>query len=70
MTFMSTNDTGTILNFRGCAPLQYKRNNNEVMVYRVFRSTSTWESFDQALEKNRKNGLVSTSEKLVGQGSV
>ena len=47
-------DTGTILNFRGCAPLQYKRNIIEGTVHRVFRSTSTWEYFDQALEKNRK----------------
>ena len=34
-------DTGTILNFRGCAPLQYKRNVIEGMVHGVFRSTST-----------------------------
>ena len=47
-------DTGTILNFRGCAPLQYKRNVIEGAVHRVFRSTSTWEYFDQALENNLK----------------
>ena len=46
-------DTGTILNFRGCAPLQYKRNVIEGTVLRVFTSTSTWENFDQALEKKQ-----------------
>ena len=33
--------TGTIPNFRGCAPLQYKRNVIEGTVHGVFRSTST-----------------------------
>ena len=50
-------DIGTILNFRGCAPLQYKRNVIEGTVHNVFRSTSTWEDFDQALEKNRKQWI-------------
>ena len=50
-------DTGTILNFRGCAPLQYKKNVIEGTVHRVFRSTSIWENFDQALEKNRKRWI-------------
>ena len=49
--YQKPTDTGTILNFRGCAPLQFKRNVNEGTVHRVFRSTSTWEYFDQALEK-------------------
>ena len=34
--------------------MQYKRNVTKGTVHRVFRSTSTWEYFDQALEKNRK----------------
>ena len=50
-------DTGIILNFRGCAPLQYKRNVIEGAIHRVFESTSTWEHFDQALEKNRKQWI-------------
>ena len=37
--------------------MQYKRNVIEGTVHRVFRSTSTWESFDQALEKNRKQRI-------------
>ena len=49
--YQKPTDTGTILIFRGCASLQYKRNVFEGTVHRVFRSTSTWENFDQALEK-------------------
>ena len=49
--YQNLTDTGTILNFRGCAPLKYKRNVIEGTVHRVFRSTSKWESFDQAVEK-------------------
>ena len=48
--YQKPTDTSTILNFRGCAPLQYKRNVIEGTVHRVFRSTSTWEYFDQVLE--------------------
>ena len=55
--YQKPTDTSTILNFRGCAPLQYKRNVIEGTVHRVFRSTSTRENFDQALEKNRKQRI-------------
>ena len=37
--------------------MQCKRNVIEGTVHRVFRSTSTWEYFDQALEKNRKQWI-------------
>ena len=49
--YLKPTDTGTILNFIGCAPLHYKRNVFEGRVHRVFRRTSTSENFDQALEK-------------------
>ena len=55
--YQKPTDTGTILIFRGCAPLQYKRNVIEETVHSVFRSTSLWENFDQALEKNRKQWI-------------
>ena len=55
--YQKASDTSTILNFRGCAPLQYKRNVIEGTVNRVFRSASTWENFDQALEKNWKQWI-------------
>ena len=41
--YQKPTDTDTILNFRGCAPLQYKRNVIKGTVLRVFRSTSTWQ---------------------------
>ena len=53
--YQKPTDTGIIKNFRGCAPLQYKRNVIEATVHKVFRSTSTWEHFDQALEKKIEN---------------
>ena len=52
--FQKPTDTDIIQFFRGCAPLQYKRNGNEGTFHRVFRSTSALENFDQVLEKNRK----------------
>ena len=52
--FQKPTVTGSILNFRGCAPLQYEKNVIEGTVYRVFRSTSTWENFEQAKEKTSK----------------
>ena len=52
--YQKPTDTGTILNFRTCAPLQYKRSVNEGTVHRVFRSTSTWEEYDKAMKINRK----------------
>ena len=56
--YQKPTDTGTILNFRGCAPLQYKKKNViEGTVHSVFRRTSTWEDFDQALEKKRKQWI-------------
>ena len=37
--------------------MQYKRNDIEGTVHKVFRSTSTREYFDQALENNRKQWI-------------
>ena len=62
--YQKPTDTGTILIFRGCAPFQYKRNAIEGTVHRVFRSTSRWEGFDQALEKNLSNGLKINIRKI------
>ena len=47
-------DTGTILNIRSSATLQYKKDVSEGTDHRVFRSTSTWEGFDKAMKINRK----------------
>ena len=52
--YQKPTDSDTILNFRSCAPLQYRRSVIKVIVHRVFRSTSTWEDYDKAMETNRK----------------
>ena len=52
--YQKPTDTGTILKFRSCAPLQYKRNVVEGTVHRIFRSTSTWENFDKAMKINKE----------------
>ena len=57
-------DTGTILIFRGCASLLYKRSVVEGTVHRVFRSTSTWEDFDKALEKKWKQWIDNQYPKI------
>ena len=51
--YQKPTDTGLILNFRSCAPLQHKKNVIQGTVYRVFNDTSSWLAFDQALEINK-----------------
>ena len=55
--YQKPTDTGTILNFRSCAPLQYKRSVIEGTVHRVLRSTSAWEEYDKAMKINREQWL-------------
>ena len=55
--YQKPTDTSTILNFRSCAPLQYKRSVIEGTVHRVFRSTSTWQEYDKAMKINREDWL-------------
>ena len=66
--YQKLTDTGTILKIRGCAPLQYKRNVIEGTVRRVFKSTSTWENIDRALEKIENKGLKINIRKKVRTG--
>ena len=51
--YQKPTDTGIILNFRRCAPLQHNKNVIQEAVHRVFNPTSNWLAFDQALEKNK-----------------
>ena len=46
-------DTGIILNFRSCAPLQLMKNVIQGRVHRVFNATSNCLAFDQTLEENK-----------------
>ena len=50
--YQKPTDTGIILNFRSCAPLQQK-NVIQGTVHRVLNATSNLLAFDQALEKNK-----------------
>ena len=47
-------DMSTILNFRSYAPLQHKKNIFQGTVHRLFRCTSDWKSFDEALKTNQE----------------
>ena len=49
---------GTILNYRSGASTQYKRSAIQGSVHRVFRSTSSWEQYDKAMETNRAQWLT------------
>ena len=46
-------DSGMILNFCSCTPLQHMKNVIQGTVHRVFNATSNWLAFDQALEMNK-----------------
>ena len=51
-------NTDNILNYRSCAPTHYKRIVIQGTVHRVFRSTSSWEKFDKAMETNTAQWLT------------
>ena len=55
--YQKPTDTGTILSFGSCAPLQYKRSLVEGTVHRDFCSTSTWEEYDKAIKINLKTSI-------------
>ena len=52
--YQKSTDTGTILNFRSCSPLHYKKNRIEGAVHRIFGSKSNWSNFDEVMMVNRK----------------
>ena len=56
--YQKPTDTGTILNYRSCAPTQYKRSVIQGIVHRVFGSKSSWGQFDKAMETNRAQWLT------------
>ena len=63
--YQKTTNTGTILNNRSCAPTQYKRSVIQGTVHRVFRSTSSWEQFDKAMETNSAQWLTNQYPKIL-----
>ena len=55
--YQKPTDTGAILNFRSCAPLQYEKSAIDRTVHLVFRSTSTREEYDKTIKSNREQWL-------------
>ena len=51
--YQKPTDTGIILNFCSCAPLQHKKHVIQVAVHRLFNATANWVAFDQALKKQK-----------------
>ena len=52
--YQKPSDTATILNNRSCAPLQHKKSILQGTKYRLFRATSKWEAFHEALTKKEE----------------
>ena len=52
--FQKPSDTGTILNYGSCAPLQYKKSIIQGLIHPLFRATSNWEAFHEALTQTEK----------------
>ena len=47
-------DTGTVLNYCSCAPLQHKESIIQGTIHSMFCATSSWEAFHEALTKNEE----------------
>ena len=52
--YQKTSDTGTILDYRSCTPLQHKKSIIKGTIHRLFRATSNWEAFHEALTENEE----------------
>ena len=52
--YQKPSDTGTILNCCSCAPQQHKKSIIQKTIHRLFRATSNWEAFHEALTKNEE----------------
>ena len=52
--YQKPSDTGTILNYRSCAPLQNNKSIIQGIIYRLFHATGNWEAFLEALIKNEE----------------
>ena len=52
--YQKPSDTGTILNYRSYAPLQHKKSIIQGTIHRLFRATSNWKAFHEALTKNEE----------------
>ena len=51
---LKPSDTGTILIYRSCVPLQHKKSIIQRTIHRLFRATRNWEAFHETLTKNEE----------------
>ena len=52
--YQKPSDTGTILNYRSCTPLQNKKSIIQGTIDHLFRANSNWEAFHEGLTKNEE----------------
>ena len=52
--YQKLTDTGVILNFRSCSPLQHNKNEIQGSVHKIFNATSNWQSFDVDFKENQE----------------
>ena len=52
--YQKPSDTGSILNYSSCAPLQHKKSIIQGTIHCLFRASSNWEAFHEALTKNKE----------------
>ena len=50
--YQKPSDAGTILKYRSCAPFEHRKCKIQGTMHRMFRVTSNWEAFHEALTKN------------------
>ena len=52
--YQKPSDTGTILNYRSCSPLQHKKSIIQGTKHRLFRCTNNWEVFHVCAKRIKK----------------
>ena len=52
--YRKPSDTGTILNYRSCSPLQHKKSIIQGTKHRLFRCTNNWEVFHVCVKRIKK----------------
>ena len=61
--YVKPSSTGLMLNFNAEAPLQFKKNAVQGMIYRIYNASSTWPKFHTGIEKQVGYGEKMTIRK-------
>ena len=67
--YQEPTDTGIILNFRSCTPLQHKKDIIRGTMHRLVRCTCNWKKFHEALKVKEKLAKKIISRVFVFKGS-